>query len=126
MLWVYGHFKYFLSYSAGIDFRRQTLASKVDPRAVRVKTLSKPVFTTEHNNGNFLIYNTWVVCRVYVLRFFFGDVNAFILWQGYHQQLLSSLMCIISSRPIHITPWYFLIKLKNVYYTFMMQKERQW
>ena len=32
MLWVYEH--YF--YSAGIDFSRQILTTKVDPRAVRV------------------------------------------------------------------------------------------
>ena len=44
MLWVYAHYKYFYSYSAGIDFRRQTLTcadvsltTKVAPRAVRVK-----------------------------------------------------------------------------------------
>ena len=36
MSWVYGHKKYFYSYSAGIDFRRQN--TKVDPRAVRVKS----------------------------------------------------------------------------------------
>ena len=28
-----------ISYSAGIDFRRQILTSKIDPRAVRVKEL---------------------------------------------------------------------------------------
>ena len=38
MLWVYGHYKYFDSFSAGIDFRRQNLTSKVDPRAVSVNT----------------------------------------------------------------------------------------
>ena len=50
MLWVYDHYKYLYSYSAGIDFSRQNLASesgvyrrqilktKVDPRTVRVKT----------------------------------------------------------------------------------------
>ena len=66
MLWVYGSYKYFFSYSAGIwlsanissqqyliqivnictvltpdigriQFRRQILTTKVDPRAVRVK-----------------------------------------------------------------------------------------
>ena len=43
MLWVYNHCKYFYSYSAGIDFRRQNLTSKrqnltskVYPCAVRV------------------------------------------------------------------------------------------
>ena len=49
MLWVYDHFKYFYSYSAGIDFspsesdvyRRQILTTKVDPRAVRVTRLHK-------------------------------------------------------------------------------------
>ena len=37
MLWVYGHYKYFNSFSAGIDFRRQILTSKVDPRTEMVK-----------------------------------------------------------------------------------------
>ena len=36
MLWVYGHYKDFTSYSAEVDFRRQNLTSKVDPCAVRV------------------------------------------------------------------------------------------
>ena len=35
MLWVYGHYKYFYSYRAGIDLSR--LTSEVDPRTVRVK-----------------------------------------------------------------------------------------
>ena len=35
MLWVYGHFKFY-SFSAGIEFRRQNLPSKVGPRAERV------------------------------------------------------------------------------------------
>ena len=37
MLYVYGHHKYVYSYSAGIDFGRQNLTSKVDPRAERVE-----------------------------------------------------------------------------------------
>ena len=37
MLWVYDDYKYYNSYSAEIDFRRQILTSKVYPRAVRVK-----------------------------------------------------------------------------------------
>ena len=37
MLWVYGYYKYFYSYSAGIDFRRQILTPKVDHRTVRFK-----------------------------------------------------------------------------------------
>ena len=37
MLWVYEHLKYVYSYSAGIDFSRQILTTKVDPRAVRAK-----------------------------------------------------------------------------------------
>ena len=37
MLWVYDHYKYFYSYSAGIVFIRQILTTKVDPRAERVK-----------------------------------------------------------------------------------------
>ena len=45
MLWVYAHYKYINSYSAGIDFRQDNLTSadvrfwrlKSDPRAVRVR-----------------------------------------------------------------------------------------
>ena len=37
--YVYGHYKYCYSYSAGIDFRRQILTTKVDLRAIRVKLL---------------------------------------------------------------------------------------
>ena len=39
MLLFYGHYIYVYSYSAGIDFRRQILTSKVDPRTVRVKAV---------------------------------------------------------------------------------------
>ena len=38
MLRVYGHYKYFYSYSAGIDFRRQNLTS-VDVRFSRLKSI---------------------------------------------------------------------------------------
>ena len=38
MLWVYGHCKYFHSYSVGIDFSRQNLSTEVDPRAVSVNS----------------------------------------------------------------------------------------
>ena len=37
--YVYGQYKYCYSYSAGIDFRRQIVRVKVDPRAIRVKLL---------------------------------------------------------------------------------------
>ena len=42
MLWVYGRYNYFYSYSAGIDFSRQNqiLSTKVNPRAVRVEGLT--------------------------------------------------------------------------------------
>ena len=36
MLWVYGYCKYVYPFSAGINFRRQNLTSKVDPRTERV------------------------------------------------------------------------------------------
>ena len=38
ILWIYGHYKYFYSHSAGIDFgrhKRQILTSKYDPRIER-------------------------------------------------------------------------------------------
>ena len=41
MLWVCKYYKYFYSYSAEINFRRQNLTSKVDLRAVRVKVSHK-------------------------------------------------------------------------------------
>ena len=37
MVWVYDHYKYLYSFSAGIDFRRQILTFKIDLRAARVK-----------------------------------------------------------------------------------------
>ena len=37
MLRVYGHYTYFYTFSAGIDFRHQILMSKVDLRTVRAK-----------------------------------------------------------------------------------------
>ena len=48
MLWVYGHYKYVHSYSAGIDFSRQNLTStdESDPRAARVNRV------TVHENEN--------------------------------------------------------------------------
>ena len=36
VLWVYGHYKYFYSHSAGIDFGRQNLTSKDGPGAVGI------------------------------------------------------------------------------------------
>ena len=43
MLCVYGHKKYCYSQSVRIDFRRQILTSKIDPRAVRVKWLCRDI-----------------------------------------------------------------------------------
>ena len=40
MLWVYDHYEYFYSYSAGIDFRRQILSTEVDPRTIWVNLWS--------------------------------------------------------------------------------------
>ena len=46
MLWVNDHYKDVYSYSAVIDFRRQSIdtfmTSKVDPRAVKVKSATLP------------------------------------------------------------------------------------
>ena len=36
MLWIYGHYNVFNSFSAGAVFRRQILTSKGDPRAESV------------------------------------------------------------------------------------------
>ena len=44
MLWVYDHYKYFYSDSAGIDFCRQNLTSIVDPRVARAKAFSAVLF----------------------------------------------------------------------------------
>ena len=38
MLWVYNHYKYFHSYSVGIDYPRQLLTTNVGPGTVRVKS----------------------------------------------------------------------------------------
>ena len=60
MLWVYGHYKYFLSYSGGIDFRRQHLTStdvKFYPRAARVKQL---LLSSEKKPGHDVYYRPYV------------------------------------------------------------------
>ena len=48
MLWVCGHYDYFYTYRAGIDFERQILTYKVDPRTVMVNHLGDKI-----NNFNF-------------------------------------------------------------------------
>ena len=53
MLWVYDHYKYFYSYSAGIDFSRQNLTPKVDPRAVTVNIVSPAVALAQHKKRNY-------------------------------------------------------------------------
>ena len=44
MLWFYGLYKYVDSYSAGINFSRQNLATKVDPRLNQGYLPTKCVF----------------------------------------------------------------------------------
>ena len=45
MLWVYDNYKYFYSYSAGINFyRRLILSTKVDPRTLRVNPYAAELF----------------------------------------------------------------------------------
>ena len=39
MLYFYGHYKYVYFYSTRLDYRRENLTSKVDPRAVRVNVI---------------------------------------------------------------------------------------
>ena len=59
MLMVDGHYKYFYSYSAGIDFRRQIPASEVDPRTVRVNLgvfVDNPAVTNLQANKHFTIH----------------------------------------------------------------------
>ena len=41
MLWVYGHYKYFYSFSAGINFIRQD--SNVDPLVVKINSIIFPL-----------------------------------------------------------------------------------
>ena len=59
MLWVYDSYNYFFSYSAGIDFGRQILMTKVDPRTVRVKLI--PQTAEVQICQYFLIYSSWTV-----------------------------------------------------------------
>ena len=61
MLWVYGHYKYVYPYSAGIDFRRQNLTSKVDSRAVMV-----PPWCIKHAFQLVICYEIkWVTKNIY-------------------------------------------------------------
>ena len=74
MLWVHGHYKYVLSFSAEIDFRRQNLTStdirfwrlksrrqiltpKIDPRAVRVNICQN----TRPYTANLQIDMSWII-----------------------------------------------------------------
>ena len=41
VLWVYGHYEYFNSFSSGIDFTRQNVTS-VDVRLWRLKSVTAP------------------------------------------------------------------------------------
>ena len=73
MLWVYGHYKYFYSYSAGIYFWRRILTSKVDPRAVRVKVLHMlhpRTFISEHII--IMINSPWLRVFVCIFRSMIG------------------------------------------------------
>ena len=45
MLWVYGHYKYFYPYSAGIDFSHQILLLKSIPTLQGLKAEFIPIFT---------------------------------------------------------------------------------
>ena len=58
MLWVYGHYIYVYSYSAGIDFSRQNLTTKVCPRTVRVNGQDAIP------NATFILY----YCHLLILR----------------------------------------------------------
>ena len=63
MLWVchvYGHCKYFSSFSAEIDFTHQILASEVDPRAERVnkQTLPQRGEIAKHTNASAIMNAT--------------------------------------------------------------------
>ena len=51
MLWVYDHYNVFTSFTAGIDFRRQILTSKVNLRAERVKMIG-PIHTPYNPDNN--------------------------------------------------------------------------
>ena len=74
MLWVYGHYKQFYSYSAGIDFsrqnRRQILTTKVDPRAVRVNPYKADMylhtFTYQIQKGCFFFNFNHHTCPSYL------------------------------------------------------------
>ena len=58
MLWVYGHYKYFPSYSAGIDFSRQNLTST----DVRSDVYRRQILTTKVGSGAVRV-NASAVCQ---------------------------------------------------------------
>ena len=54
MLWVYGHYKYFLFFQRGDRLRRQNLTSKVGPRVETVKvTITAYIHFQSYSNLNF-------------------------------------------------------------------------
>ena len=57
----------FTPYSAGIDFRRQILTSKVDPRTVRVQTSIWADFPVAGSDSGMTMY-TLIMTRGYMLH----------------------------------------------------------
>ena len=77
MLWVHGHYKYYYSYSAGIDFRREILTTKVDPRTVRFN----------HTNVRFSVYDDGIISMqvtdlILSLGFLLKDWRPFIKYSN--------------------------------------------
>ena len=67
MVWVYGHYKYCNSFSAGTDFMRQNLTS-TDVRFWRIKTLPalKELKIISSYTGDKTVWIKWVYLRVTV------------------------------------------------------------
>ena len=59
MLWVYGPYKDFNSFSAGTDISRQNLTSKVGPRTVRIKIFVMAVDPQYELIRTFMMVSNW-------------------------------------------------------------------
>ena len=96
MLWVHDHYKYFYSYSTGIDFkrpnltsRRQILTPNVNPRTVRVKTTLDPLYSKTCPYRNALGTN------------FYSGLDRFRFGEGFcFRKEQTTITCTISMRVI--------------------------
>ena len=75
MLWVYGHYILFYSFSSGIDFSRKKLTATDGPRAERVKIVMCAPNVNYQQNPLFI--KSYMIINILNLNV----LEAFMLWK---------------------------------------------